>query len=190
MRSNDIYRNFRFDVDFAGVNWMGIARLKINGMTVHIKLSAALILILLSQFISGCDGSSADTELTSNEYPSMTTINTVTQGDAHEVHILAEFFEPAEISIKPGDTVTWVNMDVNAHSVTSIYHYQDEDDVSHIFLAETWDSGHIQSGQSYSKTFNHEGTFEYIRMPMTVRTPLDQYFEFTAQKALGVVVVQ
>lgn len=54
-------------------------------------------------------------------------------------------FSPAEISVEAGETVTWVNKDSVPHTVTG----------------ENFSSGTLNSGESYSYTFNDEGTFEY-----------------------------
>lgn len=99
-------------------------------------------------------------------------------------------FAPLKIKIKLGDTVTWVNGDADTHTVTAVYHFQDEDDVSHIFIGEAWDSGDINPGQSYSKTFDEAGTFEYMSLPLHTPSPLDQYFSFVAQVDVGVVIVE
>ncbi len=109
------------------------------------------------------------------------------QGKYHQVVIEAVTFIPLELSIKPGDTVTWVNENTNTHTVTSWYHFQDEDDVTHAYIGEVWDSGDIKPGQSFSRTFNQLGTFEYLSLPLRVRTPMLSYEEVT--NAVGVVVV-
>lgn len=56
-------------------------------------------------------------------------------------------FEPQTINVQPGTTVRWVNYGRHAHTVTA------DDD--------SWDSGDIQPGASYSATFSRPGTYYY-----------------------------
>ena len=111
------------------------------------------------------------------------------QGTHRQVIIQATTFVPLEIDIEPGDTVTWVNQDANSHTITSIRYFQDEDDVSHIYIGETWDSGDINPGQSYSRTFDQEGTFEYLSLPLSTPSPMLEYAQLVAGLAVGAVVV-
>lgn len=57
-------------------------------------------------------------------------------------------FNPASLTIKQGDTVTWTNQDSAPHTVTSDSGNE---------LAST----KLASGQTYSHTFNTLGTFDY-----------------------------
>lgn len=54
-------------------------------------------------------------------------------------------FSPSTITIEAGDTVTWTNAD----------------DVPHTVTGTAFDSGTIQPGGSYSRTFPTPGTFSY-----------------------------
>ncbi len=60
-------------------------------------------------------------------------------------------FSPPTITVTPGTTVTWVNNDSASHTATA-------DNMS---AAESWDSGTINPGKSYSKTFNQGGVYTY-----------------------------
>lgn len=61
-------------------------------------------------------------------------------------------FNPQQISISQGTTVTWTNQETNIqHTTTS-----DSKTGS-----ETWDSGILQPGQSFNHTFTHPGTYSY-----------------------------
>lgn len=55
-------------------------------------------------------------------------------------------FSPKEITINVGDTVTWTN----------------QDSVTHTTTGSIWDSGNLGNGQTYSKTFDKAGTYDYI----------------------------
>jgi len=60
---------------------------------------------------------------------------------------------PAELMIKKGDTVIWVNNDIVNHQIYSGYYNIDE------FTGI--DSGYMSKGDTYSKVFNEQGTFLY-----------------------------
>lgn len=55
-------------------------------------------------------------------------------------------FQPAELTIKVGDTVTWTNEDSAIHTATG----------------DGFDSGNLGKGETFSHTFNEIGTFDYI----------------------------
>ncbi len=63
------------------------------------------------------------------------------------------FFAPANITVEPGTTVTWVHSGNNPHTTTS--------------YDGLWDSGMIEggSGGTFSFTFEEPGTFEYFCIP-------------------------
>jgi len=63
------------------------------------------------------------------------------------------FFDAADITVKPGTTVTWVQNGNNPHTTTS--------------YDGLWDSGLIQpgSGGSFSFTFDEPGVYEYFCKP-------------------------
>ena len=64
------------------------------------------------------------------------------------VAIVDNDFEPTSISVSVGDTVTWTNTGSNPHTVTS-----DEEGV--------WDSGTLDSGATFTFTFEEAGTVTY-----------------------------
>ena len=62
--------------------------------------------------------------------------------------VIANFaFNPASLNITAGDIVVWTNSDPPAHTVTSD--------------TGVWDSGIIQPGGSFTRTFTVAGTFSY-----------------------------
>lgn len=75
---------------------------------------------------------------------------TTTPGDAGEAEVVMvnTSFQPDELTVSVGTTVTWTNQDSFAHTTTS------EDDV--------WDSGNLAQGESFSFTFEEPGTYPYI----------------------------
>ena len=60
-------------------------------------------------------------------------------------------FTPATVNVDVGDTVTWTNRGPTLHTATA-------DDGS-------FDSGNLDRGERYSKTFSSAGTFSYICKP-------------------------
>jgi plastocyanin len=70
-------------------------------------------------------------------------------GDAAEVSMKDIKFDPAEITVSKGDTVTWTNNDGVGHDVTG-------DDF------KSGDRGGMQQGDTFEFTFDKAGTFEYV----------------------------
>jgi plastocyanin len=56
-------------------------------------------------------------------------------------------FDPGQITVPPGTTVTWTNEGPSPHTTTA-------DDGS-------WDSGELQQGEDFSFTFDEPGTYTY-----------------------------
>ena len=69
-------------------------------------------------------------------------------GDEHAVTIVNFAFDPAEIEVPVGATVTWTNDDGVPHTATSID-------------GTTFDTGTLDQGEQGSHTFTGAGTFEY-----------------------------
>lgn len=59
----------------------------------------------------------------------------------------SNFYSPANFTAKVGQTVTWVNKDSSAHTVTS--------------TTNLFDSGNMNAGASYSYTFTKAGVYQY-----------------------------
>ena len=58
-----------------------------------------------------------------------------------------EGFQPPDITIQAGDTVRWTNLDDERHTSTS---------------PGNWDSGDLNAGQSWERTFTSGGAYSYI----------------------------
>ena len=78
------------------------------------------------------------------------TMVTITQG-AFDPNNAATAYSPAEIRIDVGSKVMWTNSDDVAHTVTAD--------------GETFDSGFIDPGQSFTFTFSEPGTFPFHCTP-------------------------
>lgn len=75
-------------------------------------------------------------------------------------------FEPKRIEIAAGDQLTWRNVGTVAHTVTADKSKAaDPSLVSIPAGAKQWDSGFVNEGQSYSRTFDKPGTYRYICIP-------------------------
>jgi plastocyanin len=93
----------------------------------------------------------------------------------HVVDMEAVAFEPKELTVKKGDTVAWKHAGGEAHSVTAYEgkipegaEYWASGGFESQSAAETgWENGKgaVQSGQSYSHTFETTGTHEYFCIP-------------------------
>ena len=75
------------------------------------------------------------------------------QGQEVTVRMEDNFFDPANITVEPGTTVTWVQSGNNPHTTTS--------------YDGLWDSGMIEggSGGTFSFTFEEPGTYDYFCVP-------------------------
>ncbi len=60
-------------------------------------------------------------------------------------------FQPRTVTINVGDTVVWTNNDAVEHTVTA--------------SDGSWDSGLFGQGQTFSRTFDTAGTFNYYCRP-------------------------
>ena len=67
----------------------------------------------------------------------------------HTVTIDATSFKPATLTVKPGDTVLWVNKDMVPHTATSK-------------KAGVFDSNTLAPGKSWKHTFKGKGEFQYL----------------------------
>lgn len=76
----------------------------------------------------------------------VTIIAGCTRGAEVKVSMKNFLYTPKEVTISVGDKVTWINDDVEPHTVTTA----------------DWDSGAIDVGQSYSRVFDTQGTFEIL----------------------------
>jgi plastocyanin len=106
-----------------------------------------VLVVVLAVALVGCGGGTTTTsaagQVTTTSGGSATTAGS--DGAAVDMKNLA--FVPASITIKVGETVTWTNSDSTAHTVTG-----DKGE---------FDSGNMDSGKTFSFTFQTAGTFTY-----------------------------
>ena len=116
-----------------------------------VKMKKYLFLILILLLIVGCSSTNTKTSPTeqvnvkqdhSTEKPQ---IEPVKQEATTTVEISGFAFNPLRLEIKKGTTVTWTNKDSAPHTVTGSFA----------------DSGILNTGETFSHTFNEVGEFEY-----------------------------
>lgn len=70
-------------------------------------------------------------------------------GGGTEVSMEGIAFQPAEVTVSAGDTVTWTNNDSVGHDVTAD-------------SFNSGDPGGLASGKTFEHTFEEAGTFDYV----------------------------
>lgn len=106
------------------------------GMTAAAAVTSVLLL-------AACGGDTPTQEPPNEAAP------TSAEGDAAttSVDIVDNAFEPSDIEVEPGAEVTWENTGNTTHTVT----FEDGED-----------SGNLDSGATYSRTFDESGDYPYV----------------------------
>ena len=65
---------------------------------------------------------------------------------AYQVHMTEEGYEPAELAVRPGSSVTFVNLDLDEHTATGV----------------EWDTGVLRPGESFTVQAETAGAYPYI----------------------------
>jgi len=127
--------------------------MKRNILLMYLLLVMALLVIALP--LAGCTSSGSTGGTTAKETTAGTTAETTaaatTSGGAgvkNEISIEGNSFKPDSLTIKVGDTVTWINKDSYNHTVKA--------------KTGEFDSGNMANGAKFSFTFDKEGTYDYI----------------------------
>jgi len=73
-------------------------------------------------------------------------------------------FDPEVVWLTPGGTVTWTNVDEDPHTTAA---YVPENGKPRRTPEGTsgWDSGILQTGERFSRTFDTEGVYDYYCLP-------------------------
>ncbi|MHB1377132.1 MAG: cupredoxin domain-containing protein [Candidatus Humimicrobiaceae bacterium] len=119
--------------------------MKRNNLLIYFLLVVALLIIALP--LAGCSGSGGTAATKTTATSTETTTASTTGAGGQAVLIKSNAFDPASLTIKVGDTVTWTNNDSYAHTVTSDN--------------GAFDSGSMAGGGTFSFTFKTAGTFSY-----------------------------
>ena len=110
--------------------------LRLSGFMVFRKLTFIVFSVILLIILNGCSITKTVTVTQQDNSMLPQESSTTYQGSHHQVSIGPVTFTPLELYIKIGDTVTWVNEDANIHTVTSWYHYQDANYVTHNHIGD------------------------------------------------------
>jgi plastocyanin len=106
----------------------------------------ALYLGIILTFLAGC-GSSSGGDAGQAGATKKSAAST-----SSRVHMVASgptyAFQPRQITVHPGSTVTWTNDSSADHTVTAD--------------SGVWSSATISHGQSYRRTFTKPGRYEYV----------------------------
>lgn len=107
---------------------------------VMMLVLAALVVTLV--VAAGCGSKKTTTPTTPKTTPS----TSPPSGSTGSTVVIKDFtFEPSQLTVKAGTTVTWKNEDSTVHTVTGT----------------GWDSGQVQPGAEFQKTFDTAGTYDY-----------------------------
>lgn len=105
-----------------------------------------LVTFILAAALSACGGSSSSPASPSPSSPSRNAGNTIIIGSGASVATTAAF-GANPLTVPVGTTLTWQNEDNTAHTSTA--------------NTNTWNSGNIAPGASFSVTFTQAGSFPY-----------------------------
>lgn len=88
-------------------------------------------------------------------------------GATSVVHMTDQLkFDPATITVKAGTTIEWQNTSTTVHTVTDDpSKAQNPSDAALPNGAQPWDSGMINPGQTYRRTFTVAGQYSYFCIP-------------------------
>lgn len=134
------------------------------------------VLLIAVLFVAGCSKSGVTGDAvkdTTTEKAADVTVTVEDKGKAdkkeYTIEMTSEGFSPKELTIKQGDTVTWLNKDTADRWPASAKHPTHETyPGSSITKCQTSEKGSIfdackgmKTGESWSFTFNEKGTWAY-----------------------------
>jgi|SRR5450432_443966 plastocyanin len=108
-------------------------------MKYKLLLVSGFFLVMAAIFVISCGKSSG--------YGSGTSTGTGTGSTTSSLSIINMAFSPGSTTVKAGTTVKWTNNDGITHTVTADNN--------------SFDSGNLASGATFSKTFSVTGTYAY-----------------------------
>jgi plastocyanin len=98
---------------------------------------------------AGCAAFAVAAAVTSDDASDASTLTTGGEtGEGEPVEIIDFSFDPADLTVDVGASVTWTNDDSTAHSVVG--------------AGGAFASPDIAPGTNFSTTFDQAGTFEYV----------------------------
>jgi plastocyanin len=125
--------------------------MKRKNLSMYLLIAGTILILSVS--LAGCASAGSSAVVAAKDTTAATTSAATTAAAAsavvkNEISIKANAFSPDNLSIKVGDTVTWVNNDSYSHTVKAV--------------KGEFDSGDMASGAKFSFTFGKEGTYDYI----------------------------
>ena len=115
---------------------------------MKLRLLIVCLVLAFGAVAAGCGG---DGEESGGDAPSGESSG---GGGAGEVSMEGIAFEPADITVKTGDTVTWTNNEAVGHDVTK------EGGPGPDF--SSGEPGAMQEGDTFEQTFDMPGVIEYV----------------------------
>ena len=113
------------------------------------KKLLALLIACLALTVAACGGDDDDdggsTGAATTEQPAPS------GGEAVTVDIPDISFDPADVTVKAGETVTWTNSDDIQHTVTQVGG-----------PGPAFDSGNLDPGDEFEQTFDKKGKIDYV----------------------------
>lgn len=120
---------------------------------------ALLVTVLITVvFLGACRG---DDEGSGAASSTPTTAATDKTTDGAEVTMKLIAFKPESITVDAGQSVTWKQTDPGVHTVTSGSVEQGSGGVTEK-ADGTFDSGNLETGKTFSFTFDEPGTYSYF----------------------------
>ena len=115
----------------------------------HIRyLFLTIILLVIISTLAGCSSTGNTAGSTATETTGSKVTSETSPASNNEILIESNTFKPDSLSVKVGDTVTWINNDSYNHTVNA--------------KNGEFDSGNMANGEKFSFTFTKEGTIDYI----------------------------
>lgn len=117
-------------------------------------------------FIGSLSTESGDDPNVNGENPNSPNSGNSGSSPAVEVGMVGLEFDPARITISRGETVKWVNTSQIVHTVTADPELaNDPGSVKLPEGAETFDSGNMSAGDTFTHTFDIAGEYRYFCIP-------------------------
>jgi aldose sugar dehydrogenase len=147
----------RFGLGFGGITDLQTGP---DGFLYVLTANGAIFRIVSTIFAAANPTSYTISTFGSQGQQQLQSLSTIPANITNKVTIVGvkgmQSYDPNPINIKAGDTVTWINVDVIAHTVTS------GKDWNRLTSGKLFHSGSIISNTAYSHTFASPGVYDYI----------------------------
>ncbi|MGN6346282.1 MAG: PQQ-dependent sugar dehydrogenase [Candidatus Nitrosocosmicus sp.] len=147
----------RFGAGFGGITDLQIGP---DGFLYVLAINGAIFRIVPASFAAANPTSYTLSNLGSQGQQQLQSLSTILANTTNKVTIVGvkgnQSYDPNPIYIKAGDTVTWINADVIAHTVTS------GKDYNRLTSGLLFHSGSIISNTAYSHRFTIPGIYDYL----------------------------